>query len=277
MIRVTLEDLDNRDGLAKRQREHLANPNKPLTTTRSLQAKENPSLDPFDTNIITTGQVLMGAGTQVTAEEFAQAYQNAAAQGVIRLWSEGSIDEYPSQEELKNSLKGSFAIPPPDAGSAAAVIAIARGEVGYIEGPGNRNKYASIAGHSDGLAWCATFIDAVFTMAGMEDKVMIDASTENCRTRAIKQGRWGNQPRVGAVVFFNYQGAGRNVSHVEIVTEVQGSNLITIGGNTSSGSSGSQDNGDGVFQRTRPISSAVGYYYPDYPSEQQMLDSARLR
>jgi hypothetical protein len=53
--------------------------------------------------------------------------------------------------------------------------------------------------------------------------------------------------------------------HVETVRGFDGSNTLTYGGNTSSGSSGSQSNGGGAYKRTRTPSEVRGYALMDYP------------
>jgi hypothetical protein len=53
--------------------------------------------------------------------------------------------------------------------------------------------------------------------------------------------------------------------HVEMVEKIQGGVLHTIGGNTSSGSTGSQSNGGGVFSRVRALSDVRGFAIVDYP------------
>lgn len=58
---------------------------------------------------------------------------------------------------------------------------------------------------------------------------------------------------------------GRGV-HVETVLEVHPGYIVTIGGNTSSGTSGSQSNGGGAFRRVRPLSSVHGFALVDYPN-----------
>jgi surface antigen len=80
-------------------------------------------------------------------------------------------------------------------------------------------------------------------------------------------GRWGQTPKRGAIVFFNF---GRNLAvHVEWVEKVLDDGRIqTIGFNTSSGNTGSQNNGDGVFRRIRSAKHGVeGYGYPKYTPE----------
>jgi hypothetical protein len=55
--------------------------------------------------------------------------------------------------------------------------------------------------------------------------------------------------------------------HVETVRGFSGSNTLTWGGNTSPGSSGSQSNGGGAYQRTRYPSEVRGYARVRYPGE----------
>jgi hypothetical protein len=53
--------------------------------------------------------------------------------------------------------------------------------------------------------------------------------------------------------------------HVETVRGFNGSNTLTYGGNTSSGSSGSQSNGGGAYARERSPSEVRGYALVNYP------------
>jgi hypothetical protein len=55
--------------------------------------------------------------------------------------------------------------------------------------------------------------------------------------------------------------------HVETVRGISGSNTLTWGGNTSSGTSGSQSDGGGAFERTRYPSEVRGYALVRYPGE----------
>jgi peptidoglycan hydrolase-like protein with peptidoglycan-binding domain len=55
--------------------------------------------------------------------------------------------------------------------------------------------------------------------------------------------------------------------HVETVRGFSGSNTLTIGGNTSPGTSGSQSNGGGAYARTRYPSEVRGYALVRYPGE----------
>jgi hypothetical protein len=53
--------------------------------------------------------------------------------------------------------------------------------------------------------------------------------------------------------------------HVEMVRGFDGQNTLTYGGNTSSGSSGSQSNGGGAYKRSRSPGEVRGYALVDYP------------
>jgi hypothetical protein len=66
-------------------------------------------------------------------------------------------------------------------------------------------------------------------------------------------------------VFFDFPDSHTGIQHVGFVERVRADGtLVTIEGNTSSGTSGSQDNGGGVYRRTRPPAYVVGYGRPAY-------------
>ena len=68
------------------------------------------------------------------------------------------------------------------------------------------------------------------------------------------------------MVFFDWPGDGIDrIQHVGLVESVTATSITTIEGNTSGSDVGSQDNGDGVWRRTRPRNrSIVGYGLPAY-------------
>jgi surface antigen len=71
------------------------------------------------------------------------------------------------------------------------------------------------------------------------------------------QGRWGQTPTPGAVVFYSWSGSKSidSIDHVGIVLKDNHNGTIqTVEGNT--------DNA--VKIRTRDVSSVVGYGYPEY-------------
>ena len=156
--------------------------------------------------------------------------------------------------------------------SLSAVLAAARAEVGYKEGKNNDNKFAKIAGHANHQPWCATFIRACF-IKGEEAKAIPD--TAYCPhleswARANNRVVPTTEAKRGDLVLFDFSRSGR-AEHVGIVninfSEKNPEYLHTIEGNTSAVASGSQDNGDGVSKKKRPISLIRLVIRPDWSKE----------
>lgn len=169
--------------------------------------------------------------------------------------------------------------------TADDVINIAKGEVGYSEkasnkdlddkkanpGSGNFTKYAKEVGHTNGLAWCATFVTWCFTKAANGDKnkakeVLCGANTAGCANNqaAFKRaGRLDMKPQPGDVVYFM-----NGSSHTGLVVAVDGDKITTIEGNTSPG----KFNRDGgcVAEKTYNIKSEKrisGFGHPKFDGE----------
>lgn len=127
--------------------------------------------------------------------------------------------------------------------------------------------------------WCANFVSWCAGQAGILDTYV--PKHEGCLNGQEffeGQGRWRNArkdnkfylPQRGDLVYFDF-GSGVN-KHVGIVTsyswdENGALKIHTIEGNTSSGMSGSQDNGEGVYERTRTPDQILGYGTLNAPSE----------
>jgi len=131
-------------------------------------------------------------------------------------------------------------------------------ELGTTENPrnSNMNPYAEIAGHANGQAWCATFIVAMCKQANVTLPPGADSAYTPAMAEAFKAaGQWFSTPEPGDIVFFDFPNDSKNrIQHVGIVEQVISANeIITIEGNTSSSESGSQDNGGGVWRKTRNI------------------------
>jgi len=152
--------------------------------------------------------------------------------------------------------------------SAADVLALARKELGYNEGPNNDTKYAKQAGHANHQPWCATFVVAMFRAAGMK------LPSESAYTPAMANGfrntgAWTNRPAVGAVVFFQWPSMGR-IAHVGIVESVRPDGaVITIEGNTNP--KGSRTGG-AVMRHVRRANIA-GYGIPRYSGGSKPVDT----
>lgn len=150
--------------------------------------------------------------------------------------------------------------------NTADVLDAARRELGTVEKPAgsNRTRYGATYG-MDGVAWCAMFVWWVFRQARALPLIPKTAYTPTFAQWFRDRRQWGSAPRPGAVVFFDFPGDGVNrISHVGIVEAVNADgSIVTIEGNTSAGTGGSQRDGGGVFRRTRRTG-IVGYGYPGY-------------
>jgi len=153
--------------------------------------------------------------------------------------------------------------------TAADVIRIASGEVGYTEGRNNANKYARENGQADNQPWCGSFVDWVLRRAGLGGEpstLWTPAGMQGYRRlgRAVDR----NGPVLpGDVVFFDWQGntGSSGVDHVGLVTAVRPDGQVeTIEGNTSPSNAGSQSNGGGVYRRVRPRHVIAGFGRPAY-------------
>lgn len=143
--------------------------------------------------------------------------------------------------------------------SVKSVLDAATAEIGYKEGKNNDNKFAKIAGHANNQPWCATFVRACF-IKGKEEAAI--PNTAYCPT-IESWGRAHNavvpvkEAKVGDLVLFDFDRKGI-AQHVGICSHdfdsASPTVIATIDGNTSSSSSGSQANGDGVYRKIRPVS-----------------------
>ena len=153
-------------------------------------------------------------------------------------------------------------------------VAWAKSQVGITENPPGSNRGGKITEWQKdlgawliGLAWCGVFCAAVLKHAGVNGvtyRLASVATIEDDAKAGVGPFRaWTNSPgavmRGDLVVLF-----GRGV-HVEVVDRVDGNVIHTVGGNTSSGNSGSQSNGGGVFARTRALSDVHGFALVNYP------------
>ena len=172
------------------------------------------------------------------------------------------------------------------------LIAVAEGELGYLEkksnkdlddktanaGNSNYTKYnrdmkswAGSAGLSD--QWCQNFVDWCFVTAFGVDvaKKLLGKFTNYTPTGSdqfkkrgayIKRGK--GKPKRGDVIYFYSKAKGR-IGHVGIVTKVSDSTVYTIEGNTD-GSSALVTNGGMVKRKSYSLKSTYvdGYGSVDY-------------
>jgi cell wall-associated NlpC family hydrolase len=150
------------------------------------------------------------------------------------------------------------------------VVDIANSQVGYTEtGKNNDNMYGKWYG-ANNQPWCAMFVSWCFDQAGLLSKVIAQGKKgfASCdiglkwfirRNRLVPVGK--AQP--GDIVFFQFDDDVQP-DHVGIVkwNNTTLKYLQVIEGNTSSGSKGSQSNGDGVYLRKRSYSLVMGVARP---------------
>ena len=153
--------------------------------------------------------------------------------------------------------------------TAADVLAVAVREIGTVEQSGNRQKYGKAYG-MDGVYWCMQFVWWCFQQA---DKTLFmdggkTASCGELMRWAQAHGQWvttGYRP--GDVLIYDFPGTAYKTDHCGICESASGQYVTAIEGNTSSGISGSQANGDGVYRKRRPKAHIVGAYRPDYEED----------
>ena len=167
------------------------------------------------------------------------------------------------------------------------VLRVAAGEIGYValDDPDSGSKYGrwyadtmgrpEYRGPSTAYPWCAMFVSWVFAQAGQSmpglptPQCSVIVSRNRGSSRAVS--KYDAQP--GDVILFDWDPKkGNGADHVGIVELNKGSYVQTIEGNTSSGSSGSQSNGGGVWRRTRAYSTVYAIYRPVYESEDEVTE-----
>jgi len=150
--------------------------------------------------------------------------------------------------EIENNNYMNTTIPTTD----PKVLEIARAEIGYIEGNGNKTKYGEWFG-LDGLPWCGIFVSWCFAMAGLPLPAI-----------GFKKGFAGVQfafeyyrnmkqltiaPKPGDIVLYDFDGNGRYDHTGIFVRWVSAKKTFeAIEGNTSTKNN---RNGGSVMLRTR--------------------------
>lgn len=145
------------------------------------------------------------------------------------------------------------------------------GEVGTVEVPANSNrqKYGKAYGW-DGVSWCVQYIWWGFAEEHLQSLFYGGKKTASCgqlKTFAENKGCWVTSGyRKGDLVIMDFSGNSTVTDHIGFVYEVKNGVLHTIEGNTSSDNKGSQNNGGGVWRKTRDPKKVkiVGAYRPPY-------------
>jgi hypothetical protein len=146
--------------------------------------------------------------------------------------------------------------------TADRVLSIAHSQLGTGESPpfSNHNKYTvwynSNVSHIGDGAWCDMFVSWVGAQAGESHAIGRFAYCPSHVDWFRSNGRWGNSPRPGALVFFSWNGDSV-ADHVGFVKTVSGSTIHTIEGNSGNA-------GGGIVREVVRSSSILGYGYPAY-------------
>jgi Putative peptidoglycan binding domain len=151
---------------------------------------------------------------------------------------------------------------------------------GLVEKPVNLTKIGEMYG-LNGVAWCQEFVWVVldhFGVATAKTPSTVAAANDwFARKRLVEKFE---DLRPGDQIFYNFSAAEANtrpfIEHTGMVLErPSGGNVVTIEGNTSSGTSGSQSNGEGVYKRTRPASYFVCGGRPDWAGAKAPAQSGK--
>jgi hypothetical protein len=164
--------------------------------------------------------------------------------------------------------------------TAEDFIAECRRYLGTTEAPpgSNRQPFADRAGHLNGYAWCASYIVACARAVGLK-LPSESAWTPSMADGFRRAGRWYAKPERGDIGFIDFPGDNTTgIQHVVVIQQPGGILHKTIEGNTSSpyNLAGSQDNGGGVYERTRQASLFVGFGRPDYSGTKPTLGQGDL-
>ena len=140
-------------------------------------------------------------------------------------------------------------------GSAARLVEVALGEIGYIEGPkDNETKYGKFT-KANFQPWCGSFVMWCANEAGV--KVPNTVYTPAGAQAFIKAGTWQPietaAPAVGDICYFDFPNDGVDrISHVGIVTAVNADGTVDVAeGNTSADKKGDQRNGGEACLKNR--------------------------
>jgi hypothetical protein len=141
-------------------------------------------------------------------------------------------------------------------------IAVAKDELGVIEGPkDNETKYGAFT-KANFLPWCGSFVNWCANEVGL--KIPNCVSTKAGAEAFMKKGQWEKAeeaiPLPGDIVFFDFPNDGVDrISHIGIVVKDNGDGTVTcIEGNTAPDKKGDQRNGGQVCLKVRAFKKKNG-------------------
>ena len=148
-------------------------------------------------------------------------------------------------------------------GQRANFIAVARAELGVIEGPkDNETKYGAFT-KANFLPWCGSFVNWCANAVGL--KIPNCVSTVVGAKAFEKKGQWElasdtATPLPGDICFMDFPNDGLDrISHVGIVVKDNGDGTVTcLEGNTAPDKRGDQRNGGQVCLKVRAFKKKNG-------------------
>lgn len=145
---------------------------------------------------------------------------------------------------------------------AQAAVNWATNQIGTRESPAGSNwgpdigRWIRATGYNTPVPWCGCFVNAALMAAGQPSGAGWIGYTPAIVTRArnkVGGWSWHQEGKAGDLALFDTPG-GDPAVHVGLVKRKLGSRVYgTVEGNTSSGQSGSQSEGGGVFARERSM------------------------
>lgn len=150
------------------------------------------------------------------------------------------------------------------------IVEIASKEIGYKEGNNKSNKYGKWYG-LDCANWCMMFVQWVYSSSG----ISLPYKTASCGDflRWVKRNMSDcikKEPTKGCIVIFDFPKTNVSTDHTGIFVALDGQNITTIDGNTSSANDSS---GGHVQIKTRRLS----YANPVYIVFNELLEDRRAK
>ena len=146
-------------------------------------------------------------------------------------------------------------------------LKVAQGELGNTESPAgsNRTKYGKWMG-LDGQPWCMSFVQWCFNQAGYP----LPHRTGSCSDLLSWYRKYAPEcivtaPKARDIVIYNF-------GHTGILESAATGTITVVEGNTSAGAAGSQDNGGGVFRRSRSRTLVQAFIRPFDKYEEDDMD-----
>ena len=126
------------------------------------------------------------------------------------------------------------------------------GEVGYKEGPNNDNKYGKWFGLNH-QPWCCILQIWNIYLCGGANLVKKTASCGSLYSWAMAKGYLTNNPLPGDLMIMTFTKSKPHAHTGLVIGRDNSGAVICVEGNTAPDSKGSQDNGDGVYIKKRPL------------------------